>query len=91
MEWLDAVYLDSVGAVRVEWALLPMSPPQLSYRIEVRKEGTVIAYNANTRPEQRNTTFQTGRLVRGSYIASLTIFNIFDKRSVNYGTEFTVA
>ncbi|MBX8492374.1 DUF3472 domain-containing protein [Pseudomonas cichorii] len=93
VDWLQATYLGSVAAVRVEWGVPDTSPPQLSYRIEIRKDGssTVIASNSNTRPEQRDATFQTGTLAPGSYSATLAITNIFNLGAMHYSTSFSVS
>ncbi|MBX8537578.1 DUF3472 domain-containing protein [Pseudomonas cichorii] len=92
VDWLNATYLESVGAVRVEWSIPTTLPPQLSHRIEITKAGssTVIASNSNWRPEQRDATFQTGMLAQGSYNAKLTITNIFNLHGLSFSTSFNV-
>ncbi|RMO81204.1 hypothetical protein ALQ33_200019 [Pseudomonas syringae pv. philadelphi] len=89
---IHAQYDNAVGYLSVQWTIDEACPPQLSHLIYIIHTSgvTIIAYDHDARPDQRDTRLQTGMLNSGEYIVFLVITDIFNLTSTPAIVHFNV-
>lgn len=84
---LQATYVKGSKTIDVSWGLDASTPPQLTFTVQIRKDGTdgkLLISHSETAPHKRNVRLNTEILQPGVYYVTFEYYDIFNQKS-NFG------
>lgn len=79
---LTAAYVKESKITNVSWELDESTPPQLTFTVEIRKNGTdgdLVISHTETSPHKRDIELDTGDLQSGTYYITFEFYDILIK------------